>query len=114
MKTLHEDTNKCKAHAHTMEYKKIFDKIVMDDLYFSPNKTCQVEEYGISSPLRLFPSTYTQNSLLKEMNEALQKFNYPSISEPTTSEIWNTHFLYVEFSKNTKFSKCSECIMLKS
>ena len=30
------------------------------------------------------------------------------------SKIWNTHFPYMEFSKNTNFSKCSECIMLTS
>lgn len=58
--------------------------------------------------------TYTQNSSLKEINEAFQKLNYPSISQPTMSKIWNTKFLDVAFTKNTKFSKCSEYIMLKA
>jgi len=43
----------------------------MDNSEFSPNQTRQVEEDGTYSPLRLFPSTYTQNSLLKEIKEAL-------------------------------------------
>ena len=30
------------------------------------------------------------------------------------SNIWNTHFSDVAFSKNTNFSKCSECIVLKA
>jgi len=30
------------------------------------------------------------------------------------SKIWNTHFRDVAFSKNTNFSKCSECIVLKA
>ena len=30
------------------------------------------------------------------------------------SKIWNTHFPDVAFSKNTNFSKCSECIVLKA
>ena len=29
-------------------------------------------------------------------------------------KIWNTHFRDVAFSKNTNFSKCSECIVLKA
>ena len=57
---------------------------------------------------------YTQSSLLKEINEALQELNFPSISQPTMSKIWDTHFPDVAFSKNTNFSKCSECIMLKA
>ena len=86
----------------------------MDNSYFSLNQTRQVVEDGTSSPLRLMPSTYTQSSLLKEINEALQELNFPSISQPTMSKIWNTHFLDVAFSKNTNFSKCSECIVLKA
>ena len=89
-------------------------KIVMDDLDFSPNQTRQVEEDGTVAPLRLLPSTYTQNSLLKKINEALQKLNCQLISQPTMSKIWDTHFRDVSFSKNTNFSKCSECIMLKA
>lgn len=30
------------------------------------------------------------------------------------SKIWNTKFRDVAFSKNTNFSKCSECIVLKA
>ena len=45
----------------------------MDNSGFSPNQRRQVEEDGTSAPLRLFPSTYTQSSLLKEINGALQK-----------------------------------------
>lgn len=93
---------------------EILHKIVMDNSDFSPNQTRQVEEDGISAPLRLLPSTYTQNSLLKEINEALQKLNYPSISQSTMSKIWNNKFRDVAFSKKTKFSKCSECIVLKA
>ena len=86
----------------------------MDNSDFSPNQTRQVEEDGRSASLRLLPSTYNQSSLLKEINEALQELNFPSISQPTMSKIWNTHFAYVAFSKNTNFSKCSECIVLKA
>jgi hypothetical protein len=83
-------------------------------LDYSPNQTCQVEKDGRSAPLRLLPSTYTQSSLLNEINEVVQKLNYLSISLPTMSKIWNTHFRDVAFSKNTNFSKCSECIVLKA
>ena len=93
---------------------EILHKIVLDNSDFSPNQKRQVEEDGMSAPLRLFPSTYTKSSLLKEINEALQELNFPSISQPTMSKIWNTHFLDVAFSKNTNFSKCSECIVLKA
>ena len=93
---------------------EILHKIVMDNSDFSPNQTCQVEEDGTSAPLRLLPSTYTQSSLLKEINDGLEKLNYQSISQPTMSKIWNTHFRDVAFSKNTNFSKCSECIVLKA
>ena len=86
----------------------------MDNSDFSPNQTRQVEEDGKFAPLRLLPSTYTHSSLLKEINEALQEINFPSISQPTMRKIWNTHFLDVAFSKNTNFSKCSECIVLKA
>lgn len=86
----------------------------MDNSDFSPNQTRQVEEDGTSGPLIFLPSTYTQNYLLKEINEALQKLNYPSISQSTMSKIWNTMFQDVAFSKNTNFNKCSECIALKS
>ena len=68
----------------------------------------------MSAPLRLFPSKYTKIYLLKEINEALKELNFPSISQPTMSNIWNTHFPDVAFSKNTNFSKCSECIVLKA
>jgi hypothetical protein len=51
---------------------EILHKIVMDNPDFSPNQTHQVEEDGKSAPLRLLPLTYTKNSLLKEINEALQ------------------------------------------
>ena len=70
-----------------MEAIEILHKIVMDNSDFSANQTRQVEEDGISAPLRLLPSTYTQNSLLKEINEALQKLNFPSISQSTMSKI---------------------------
>ena len=30
------------------------------------------------------------------------------------SKMWNTHFRDVAFSKNTNFSKCSECVVLKA
>ena len=106
--------NKCKACAHTMAAIEILHKIVMDNSNFSPNQTQQVEEDGTSAPLRLMPSTYTQSSLLKEINKALQELNFPSISQATMSKISNTHFPDVSFSKNTKFSKCRECIMLKA
>ena len=86
----------------------------MDNSDFSLNQTRQVEEDGTSAPLRLFPSMYTPSSLLKEINEALQELNFASISQPTMSNIWNNHFLDVAFSKNTNFSKCSECIVLKA
>ena len=76
----------------------------MNNSYFSPNQTCQVEEDGTTAPLRLLPSTYTQNYLLKDFNEALQKLNYQLISQPTMSKRWNTHFQDVAFSKNTNFS----------
>ena len=85
----------------------------MDNLDYSPNQTHQVEEDGRFDPLSSLPFIYTQSYLLNEINEALQKLNYLSISLPTMSKIWNTHFRDVAFSKNTKFSKCSECIMLK-
>jgi hypothetical protein len=81
--------------------------------YYSPNQTHQVDKDGRYAPLRLFPYTYTQSCVLNEINEALQKLNYPSISQSIMSNIWNTHFQDVAFSKNTNFSKCSECIMLK-
>ena len=68
----------------------------------------------MSAPLRLLPSTYTKISLLKEINEALQELNFPSISQPTMRKICNTHFPDVALSKNTNFIKCSECIMLKA
>ena len=93
---------------------EILHKIVVDNSDFSPNQTRQVEEDGTYSPLRLLPSTYTQNSLLKEINEALQKLNYPSISQSTMRKIWNTKFQEVAFSKKTNFNKCSECIVLKA
>jgi hypothetical protein len=86
----------------------------MDNSYFSPNQTRQVEEDGTNASLRLLTSTYTQSSLLKEINEALQNLNYQLISQPKMSKIWNTYFRDVAFSKNTNFSKCSECIMLKA
>jgi hypothetical protein len=114
IKAIHGNTNTCKARAHTVAAIEILHKIVMDNSDFSPNQTRQVEEDGTSAPLRLLPSTYTQNSLLKEINEALQKLNYPSISQSTMSKIWNTKFRDVAFSKNTNFSKCSECIVLKA
>ena len=113
IKAIHGNTNKFKAHPHTMATIEILHRIVMDNSDFSPNQTRQVEEDGTSTPLRLFPSTYTQSSLLKEINEALQKINYSSISQPTMSKMWNTHFRDMAFSKNTNFSKCSECIVLK-
>ena len=59
---------------------EILHIIVMDNSDFSSNQTHKVEEYGTSTPLRLQPSTYTQSSLLKEINEALQKLNYSLIS----------------------------------
>lgn len=114
IKAIHGNSNTCKARAHTLVAIEILHKIVMDNSDFSPNQTCQVEEDGTTAPLRLLPSTYTQNSLLKEINEALQKLNYQLISQPTMSKIWNTHFRDVAFSKNTYFSKCSECIVLKA
>ena len=82
---------------------EILHKIVMDNSYFSPNQTCQVEYDGTSAPLILLPSTHTQIYLLKEINDSIQKFNYPSISQPTMRKIWNTHFRDVAFSKNTNF-----------
>ena len=48
----------------------------MDNSDFSLNQTRQVEEDGMSAPLRLLTSTYTQISLLKEINEALQELNF--------------------------------------
>ena len=114
IKAIHGNTNTCKARGHIVAAIEILHKIVMDNSDFSPNQTRQVEEDGTSAPLRLLPSTYTQNSLLKEINEALQKLNYPSISQSTMSKIWNTKFRDVAFSKNTNFSKCSECIVLKA
>ena len=76
----------------------------MDNSDFSPNQTQHVEEDGRSSSLRLLPSTYNQSYLLKEINEAFQELNFPSISQPTMSKIWNTQFPDVAFSKNTNFS----------
>ena len=64
----------------------------MDNSNYSPNQTCQVEEDGRFAPLILLPLTYTQSCLLNEINEALQKLNYPSISQPTMNKIKNTHF----------------------
>ena len=113
-KGIHGNTNKCKPRAHTVAAIEILHKIVMDNSDFSPNQTWQVEEDGMSAPLRLLPSTYTKSYLLKEINEALQELNFPSISQPTVSKIWNTHFPYVAFSKNTNFNKCIECIVLKA
>jgi len=114
IKAIHGNTNTCKARAHTVAAIKILHKIAMDNSDFSPNQTHQVEEDGTSAPLRLLPLTYTQKSLLKEINEALQKLNYPSISQSTMRKIWNAKFRDVAFSKNTNFSKCSECIVLKA
>jgi hypothetical protein len=114
IKAIHGNTNTCKARAHTVAAIEILHKIVMDNSDYSPNQTRQVEKDGRSAPLRLLPSTYTQSSLLNEINEALQKLNYPSISQSTMSKIWNTRFRDVAFSKNTNFSKCSECIVLKA
>ena len=65
IKAIHGNTNTCKARAHTVAAIEILHKIVMDNSDFSPNQTRQVEEDGTSAPLRLLPSTYTQNSLLK-------------------------------------------------
>jgi hypothetical protein len=113
IKSIHGNTNTCKSRAHTVAAIEILHKIVMDNSDYSPNQTRQVEKDGRYAPLILLPSTYTQSSLLNEINEALQKLNYPSISQPTMSKIWNTHFRDVAFSKNTNFSKCSECIVLK-
>ena len=87
IKAIHGNTNACKTRAHTVAAIEILHKIVMDNSDFSPNQTRQVEEGGTSTPLRLLRSNYTQNSLLKEINEALQKLNYPSISQPTMSKI---------------------------
>ena len=89
-------------------------RFVMENSYLSPNQTHQVEEDGTSAPLIFLPSTYTQSSLLKEINEALQKLNYSLISQPALSKIWNNYFRDVAFSKNTNFNKCSECIVLKA
>lgn len=80
IKTTHGNTNTCKAWADTLATIVILHKIVMDNSDFSPNQTHQVEEHGTYVPLRLLLSTYTQNSLLKDINEALQKLSYPSIS----------------------------------
>ena len=66
---------------------ELLQKIVMDNSDFSLNQTQQVEEDGTSAPLRLMPSTYTQSSLLKEIDEALQELNFPSISQQTMSKI---------------------------
>jgi hypothetical protein len=85
--------------------------IVRDNSDYSPNQTHQVEEDGRSAPLSSLPFIYTQSYLLNEINEALQKLNYPSISQPTMNKISNTHFRDMAFSKNTNFSKC---IMLKA
>lgn len=114
IKSIHGNTNTCKARAHIEATIEILQKIVMDNLEFSPNKTHQVEEYGTYSPLRFLPSIYTHNSLLEETNEALRTLNYPSILQSTMSKIWNTKFRDVAFSKNTNFSKCNECIVLKA
>ena len=57
---------------------------------------------------------YTQTYFLKEINDAFKNLNYPSISQPIISKMWNIHFRDVVFSKNTNFSKCSECIVLKA
>ena len=80
VKAIHGNTNKCKPHAHTMATIEILHKIVMDNSDFSSNQTRQVEEDGRSAPLILLPSKYTQISLLKEINEALQELKFPSIS----------------------------------
>jgi hypothetical protein len=80
IKAIHGNTNTCKARPHTMAAIKILHKIVMDNSNYSPNQTRQVEKDGRSAPLRLLPSTYTQSSLLNEINEALKKLNYRSIS----------------------------------
>ncbi len=60
MKSIHGNTNMCKARAHTMAAREILHKIVMDNSDFSPNQTRQVEADGTSSPLRLLPSPYTK------------------------------------------------------
>ena len=92
MKSNHGNTHTCKAHAHIIVAMEILQRIVLDNSDFSPNQTRQVEVDGTSSPLRLLPSTYTQSSLLKEINVGLEKLNCPLISQQTMSKIWNTHF----------------------
>jgi hypothetical protein len=86
-KVIHGNTNTCKSRAHIVASIEILHKIVMDNLDYSPNQTHQVEKDGRSTPLILFPSTYTQSSFLNEINEALQKINYPSISQSTMRKI---------------------------
>ena len=39
VKGIHGHTNKCKAHAHTVETIEILHRIVMDNSYFSSNQT---------------------------------------------------------------------------
>ena len=87
IKSIHGNTNRCKVQAHTVVAIEILHKIVMDNSDFSPNQSHRVEEDGTSAPLRFLPSTYTQNSLLKLINEALQNLNYPSISQSTILKI---------------------------
>ena len=43
IKAIHGNTSKCKAHPHTVEAIEILHKLFMDNSYFSPNQTCQVE-----------------------------------------------------------------------
>jgi hypothetical protein len=66
-----------------MVAKEKMRRIIMNNLDFSPNQTHQYEEDVTSTPLRLLPLSYTQSSLLKEINEGLEKTNHPSISQPT-------------------------------
>ena len=65
------NTNTCKSRAHTMEAIEILHGILMDNSNYSPNQKCQVEEDERYAPLVSFSSTYTQGSLLNEINEAL-------------------------------------------
>ena len=59
IKSIHGNTNKCKANPHTVTSIEILHRIVMDNSLFSPKQTRQVEEDGTFSPLRLLASTYT-------------------------------------------------------
>jgi hypothetical protein len=54
-----------------MEAIEILHGILMDNSNYSPNQKCQVEEDERYAPLISFSSTYTQSSLLNEINEAL-------------------------------------------